>query len=298
MGEMMTKGLAALVAAFLLAGLAPGAALAAVNSVTPSTNDANKANGWAYVDVTVDPGMATLTFHSTRPFWSCFEWRTDGDTSQRQSPHNPNTDITDGLYDYTCVNNSVDTRVVHPVAYVEVRMVFGAERDERFDWTRFDVPSKCIATGFVRDGIDLTAVVIDPTAPLGGEVDATGCNIGVYFSPGSDGVVDGAEIFGANYYGVLVNAAHANIVDSAIHDIGESPLNGAQHGIGVMYTTFNHPGQVTGTEASGLLADSRITNYQKGGVVITGDGAGGARPGRTRSRARGRWIGSPRTGSR
>lgn len=39
----------------------------------------------------------------------------------------------------------------------------------------------CTVTGFVRDGINLTAAQINP-ATVSGDVDATGCNIGVYYS--------------------------------------------------------------------------------------------------------------------
>jgi TolB protein len=43
-------------------------------------------------------------------------------------------------------------------------------------------------------------------------VNATGCNIGVYFGPGTTaGSVSGATIYGANYYGVVVNAGHADV---------------------------------------------------------------------------------------
>jgi hypothetical protein len=83
-----------------------------------------------------------LKFISTRAFSSCFEYRTDGNTSQIISEHggiNYNTSVTDGLYPYFCVNNSEETHTITASQYVEVRMVFGAERDERFDWTRFEV---------------------------------------------------------------------------------------------------------------------------------------------------------------
>jgi hypothetical protein len=272
----MTRWLAALAAAVMLGGLMPVAALADVNSVTPSTNDANRSNGWAYVDVVAGPGTATMTFHSTRSFYSCFEYRTDGDTSQRLTEHggnNYNTQITDGLYPYDCVSNSTDTLTVSAQAYVEIRMVFGAETDERFDWTRFEVLPKCTPTGLVRDGIDLTAAVIDPATAVTGVVDATGCNIGVYFGPGATGSVQGAEVFGANYYGVVANAADVDVMDASIHDIGESPLNGAQHGIGVLYTTVDQAGHVTGAAATGMLRGTRIAGYQKGGVVVSGHGA-------------------------
>jgi hypothetical protein len=42
----------------------------------------------------------------------------------------------------------------------------------------------CTPTGFFRDGINMTAALINPTS-VTGTVNATGCNIGVYFGAGS-----------------------------------------------------------------------------------------------------------------
>jgi hypothetical protein len=124
----------------------------AAASVTPSTNDDNKTKGWAYVEVVASgPGTITLQFVSTRLFASCFEYRTDGDTSQMTSATNYNPGITDGLYPAKCVNNSTRQVILTADSYVEVRMVFGAEGDERFGWTTFSVPP-------------VTAAVIAPVA--------------------------------------------------------------------------------------------------------------------------------------
>ena len=146
-----------------------GGAAAAVNAVTPSTNDINRTNGWAHVDqLSHGVGTTDLQFISTRGFASCFEYRTDGNTNQILSENggvNYNPLVTDGLYPYVCENNSSQTLTIHANSYVEVRMVFGAEADERFDWTRFNVDSVCQPTGLIRDGHDLTAAVIDPTTP-------------------------------------------------------------------------------------------------------------------------------------
>jgi hypothetical protein len=131
----------------------------------------------------------------------------------------------------------------------------------------------CAPTGLVRDGIDLTAAVINQATPVTGTVDATGCNIGVYYGPGTTGSVDGADIFGANYYGVVVNAAAVDVTSSSVHDIGESFFNGSQHGVGVLYTTIDQAGTVTGASATGTLSGNTIFNYQKNGVVISGSGA-------------------------
>lgn len=163
--------------------------------MTPSTNDINRTNGWAHVDqLSQDPGTTDLQFISTRAFYSCFEYRTDGDTSQKISETNFNTLVTDGLYPYYCQNNNSSTHAISADAYVEVRMVFGAEGDERFDWTRFNVdPPNCQPTGLVRDGINMTAAVINPASPVTGNVYAGGCNIGVYYGPGNTGSVNGAS---------------------------------------------------------------------------------------------------------
>ena len=68
----------------------------------------------------------------------------------------------------------------------------------------------CTATGYMRDSIDLTAALIDPGTVDGQVVDATGCDIGVYYSPGQTGAVrNGTNIFGARYYGVLMNGAES-----------------------------------------------------------------------------------------
>ena len=128
----------------------------------PSTNEANEANGWAYFDVvSVGPGEATLNFISTRDFYSCFEVRTDGDTSQIVSNNggvNYNTNVLDGLYPYYCVKNS-NTQVTIPAnEYIEVRMVFGAEDDERFDWTEVEVLPPVIVPEFGAIVAMLTAL--------------------------------------------------------------------------------------------------------------------------------------------
>jgi Right handed beta helix region len=251
----MKKLLAVTSTSLLLVMLVASSALAVQNAVTPSTNDTNRANGWAHVDVTPDAGSATLTFVSTRVFYSCFEYRTDGDTTQQTSPTNPNPAITDGRYPYRCVNNSTTTVTVPANGYVEVRMVFGAETDERFDWTRFDVLPKCSPTGFVRDGINLTAAQIG--GAVTGTLDATGCNIGAY-NPTS---VAGATIFGASYFGVVANGIALDVKNSTIRNIGDVPFSGSQHGVAVFYTG-----------STGTISGNTVSLYQKGGIVAR-DGA-------------------------
>lgn len=134
-------------------GLEPNFSHVAPDVAMPSTNAANRTNGWAHVNVvTVDPGALTLEFISTRAFASCFEYRVDGEGPT--SLANFNTEIHDGRWPFTCVNNSTAQITLRADNLVEVRMVFGAERDERFDWTRFEVATKedCKNGGWVDFG--------------------------------------------------------------------------------------------------------------------------------------------------
>ena len=124
----------------------------------------------------------------------------------------------------------------------------------------------CTPTNFFRDSINMTA------AQIGGDVvgtlDATGCNIGVYYDNTTSGNVTGATISGANYFGVVVNgdvgAVSVNVTGSAIHDIGENPLNGSQHGNAIYYRAF-------GGSASGTISGNKVTHYQKNGITINGN---------------------------
>ncbi len=125
-----------LFAAVLLA-LPASAILAAY--VFPSTNAANQARGRHFVEqVSMGPGTTTLRLINPRAWWACIEYRTDGDTSQADPRPNPNTAVSD-RYPAICANNSSQDLVLNANQFVEVRTTFGAERDDDFDWTRFEV---------------------------------------------------------------------------------------------------------------------------------------------------------------
>ena len=138
----MKKTLSVLTMAVALVLSAVGMAAAEVNAVTPSTNDINRDNGWAHFNVVEDdvPGQVTVEFVNPRAHFSCFEYRSDGEAPDSTDP-NYNELVTDGLWDFVCVNNSTtDTELtILADSQVEIRMVFGAEEDERFDWTSIDV---------------------------------------------------------------------------------------------------------------------------------------------------------------
>jgi hypothetical protein len=121
----------------------------------------------------------------------------------------------------------------------------------------------CTPTGFSRDGINLTAAQIGGTVT--GPLDATGCNIGVYYGPSSTGTVNAANIHGANYFGVVNNGGNVSVTSSIITQIGESPLNGTQHGVGIYFAA---EGNSTGT-----IQSNTVSQYQKNGIVVNGVGS-------------------------
>src|SRR5690606_7432616 len=103
----------------------------------------------------------------------------------------------------------------------------------------------CVPTGFNS----LTAVHVNPAFPVTGVVDATGCDIGVYYNQG-EGLVKNAVIYGARWYGVAVNGDASNVsvdvLNSQIYNIGDSPHTGNQRGVAVYYRAFFSAGTATG----------------------------------------------------
>jgi hypothetical protein len=95
----------------------------------PSSNAANISQGFA--SYTVEG--TEVTFTSTRGFPSCFEYRVDG-ALPTDTRDNFNGNFPDGLWESTCVNNSTRTLEFPDADVLEIRMVFGGESDERFNW--------------------------------------------------------------------------------------------------------------------------------------------------------------------
>lgn len=121
---------------------------------------------------------------------------------------------------------------------------------------------QCQTTNFYRDGMNLTAAVI-ASGDVTGQINATGCDIGVYVPSGVTGVTVTGDVSGAKYFGVLVDDGSASVTGATIHDIGDSPLfDGAQHGVGIYFTNG----------ATGSVENSTVDNYQKGGIVASGNG--------------------------
>ena len=140
----MKRYFLAMLVGILMVVMLVGVVAADVNPVTPSTNEINKTIPWAHFNVLdTDFGELEVEFVQPRAFYACFEYRTDGDTSQATGDPNYNEDITDGLYPYVCLSTAGTSNItIQANEYVEIRHVFGGERDERFDWTRVDVLGK------------------------------------------------------------------------------------------------------------------------------------------------------------
>jgi hypothetical protein len=104
-----------------------------------------------------------------------------------------------------------------------------------------------------------TAAVVDPDPNFAGPLPFSGCQIGVYFD--KSGSVTKADISGATHYGVFADKnAKVDVTGSKIHQIGNSPFNGAQNGRAVFYANG----------ATGTLSGNEIYAYQKNGVHATG----------------------------
>lgn len=115
----------------------------------------------------------------------------------------------------------------------------------------------CLPTDFNRDSHFLTAAQIGGS--VSGTLDATGCDIGVYYKT-SGSVLAGAQIFGARYFGVVNNGAAVTVRGAGIHNIGDAPFNGAQHGVAIYFTNGG----------TGTIDGNNVWAYQKGGIVVNG----------------------------
>ncbi|MHB2022338.1 MAG: hypothetical protein ACYCO3_03260 [Mycobacteriales bacterium] len=118
---------------------------------------------------------------------------------------------------------------------------------------------------------NLTAAVYD-TAPSDTTVNAKGCDIGVYYdaaAASSSYDLSNVTVENATQYGVLVDGirgpVRVDVTDSTVTNIGDTPFDGNQYGVGVEYYGIGTTGTVTGT-----VNGNTINQYQKGGIVVNG----------------------------
>ncbi len=138
---------------------------------------------------------------------------------------------------------------------------------------------------------NMTAAYINPTT-LPANVDATGCDIGVYFGPEHYGAVESVHISGATAFGIVVDSAVVDITHSNITNIPgatgsdegecesdcegdsttmiptdngeEKAYIGDKHGTGIL---------VVGEGARAVIANNSISGYGRRGISVSGFGA-------------------------
>ena len=91
---------------------------------------------------------------------------------------------------------------------------------QTFEFDAISIKAACTPTGFYRDGMNLTAAQIG--GDVTGTLNATGCDIGVYYGPGATGSVTGATIANAKYFGIVNDGQNVNVTNSTISNIGNA----------------------------------------------------------------------------
>ena len=125
----------------------------------------------------------------------------------------------------------------------------------------------CAPTDFIREGRPMTAALVNP-AVVPEHVDATSCDIGIYYSStvgGTGGTLQDKHVFGATHYGIVARGT-VNVVfrDGSIYDIEDDPsFTGVQHGVGIAI--------VEG--ATVTVERSQIYDFQKNGFAADGAGS-------------------------
>lgn len=111
------------------------------------------------------------------------------------------------------------------------------------------------------DGVhNLTASVYDETLPIGADVNASGCDIGVYYD--EPFILKGVSVENAKMAGVFVNGTTATVAGSTITNIGDQPFDGNQYGLGIYYN-----------DSSGAIRRNTVSQYQKNGITVTNGGS-------------------------
>ncbi|MFO0809154.1 MAG: NosD domain-containing protein [Gemmataceae bacterium] len=128
-----------------------------------------------------------------------------------------------------------------------------------------------------KDRISLSATgrgVAKITTPTGALADATKSLVHV---DGADDVtIRGFTVAGPGTgtadslrYGILVDGGgSADILDNRVLSIRDSRLSGTQQGVGIQFGRL-----ATGESGSGSAVGNTVEDYQKGGIVVIGDGS-------------------------
>jgi hypothetical protein len=97
----------------------------------------------------------------------------------------------------------------------------------------------------------------------------------VYYGPGNEGLVEGATITGATYFGVLVNGASVSVLDSIINNIGPSANifgNIQYRPVGIFYLNGDKPHhhRIQRNKIEGNTIT--LPTWGKGGIVAKNPG--------------------------
>jgi len=121
----------------------------------------------------------------------------------------------------------------------------------------------------------LCAALVNPTGTVNATINATGCDVGVYYGPGNKGFIEGANISGATYFGVLVNGASVSVLDSNISNIG--PLSNTfgniqYRPVGIFYLNGDKPHhhKIQRNKIEGNTIT--LPTWGKGGIVAKNPG--------------------------
>ena len=88
-------------------------------------------------------------------------------------------------------------------------------------------------------------------------------SVGIFIGQGVVASINGVTVTSSIDYGILNDGGTAYIADSSVSNIGESPFNGVQIGVGIKFADG----------AQGTIGTSSVSLYQKNGIEVTGAGS-------------------------
>ena len=156
----------------------------------------------------------------------------------------------------------------------------------------------------------LTARIVvesNRTVRITNDVNAAGCDVGVYIKPGGHAIIAHADIHGAQAFGVYDDNGHATISYSQVHEIrgngqscGDESASAEENGAGEEVDGGCGGGGMSGEEGAGYtggrhgtgilivgpralaaITNTTITDYGRRGISVSGSGAFAAIAGNT-----------------
>lgn len=157
----------------------------------------------------------------------------------------------------------------------ESTSTFGNWVDRIYSFGATGVGLNCVPVGgatpvdYGEVPVTTAAVVATNGQTITGTVSAVGCDVGVYVGSGITGVTIAAKVSNAHYVGIYVDGGNAKVTDSTVSNVGDVPFSGDQYGWGIAYVTNG----TTHIGATGEVAGTKVSLYQKAGIVTLGQGS-------------------------